>query len=112
MTELIKVDEKRYAEPIILDNNIILPGQEETVRLSAGRLPSDNRLYIYAHVYRSVNPGPTVLMMGGVHGDEINGVMVTRNMIEEKVFEKLNRGTVISVPLLNVFGFINFSETT
>ena len=50
MTELIKVDEKRYAEPIILDNNIILPGQEETVRLSAGRLPSDNRLYIYAHV--------------------------------------------------------------
>ncbi len=110
MTELIKVDEKRYAEPIILDNNIILPGQEETVRLSAGRLPSDNRLYIYAHVYRSVNPGPTVLMMGGVHGDEINGVMITRNMIEEKVFKKLNRGTVISVPLLNVFGFINFSR--
>ncbi len=110
MTELIKVDEKKYAEPIILDNTAILPGQEATVKLGVGRLPSDNRLYIYAHVYRSVNPGPTVLIIGGVHGDEINGVMVARNMIEDKIFEKLDRGTVISVPLLNVYGFINFSR--
>lgn len=108
--DLIKVDEKKYAEAIVLDNISILPGQEATIKMGVGRLPSDNRLYIFAHVYRSVNPGPTVLMIGGVHGDEVNGVMITRNMIEEKVFEKLDRGTVISVPLLNVYGFINFSR--
>lgn len=110
MIELIKVDEKKYAEALVLDNTSILPGQEATIRLGVGRLPSDNKLYIFAHVYRSINPGPTVLMIGGVHGDEVNGVMITRNMIEEKVFEKLDRGTVISVPLLNVYGFINFSR--
>ncbi len=110
MKELIKVDEKKYAEALVLDNTSILPGQEGTIRLGVGRLPSDNRLYIFAHVYRSLKPGPTVLMIGGVHGDEVNGVMITRNMIEEKVFEKLDRGTVISVPLLNVYGFINFSR--
>ncbi len=110
MTELIKIDESKYAKPLILDNTSISPGQEATVKLGVGRLPSDNHLHIFAHVYRSVNPGPTVLMIGGVHGDEINGVMVARNMIEEKTFENLNRGTVISVPLLNVYGFINFSR--
>lgn len=110
MTELIQVDEKEYAKPLVLDITAILPGQEATIKLSVGRLPSDNHLHIFAHVYRSINPGPTVLMIGGVHGDEINGVMINRNMIEERIFEKLNRGTVISVPLLNVYGFINFSR--
>jgi len=110
MRDLIKVDERKYAEPLVLDNTSIAPGQEATVKIGVGRLPSDNRLYIFAHVYRSINPGPTVLMIGGVHGDEINGVMITRNMIEEKKFENLDRGTVISVPLLNVYGFINFSR--
>lgn len=110
MTELIKVDDKKYAEALVLDNTAIMPGQEATVKLGVGRLPSDNRLYIFAHVYRSVNPGPTVLMIGGVHGDEINGVVINRNMIQEKIFENLDRGTVISVPLLNVYGFINFSR--
>jgi len=110
MTELIKVDESRYAEPIVLDNTSIEAGQEAIVKLGVGRLPSDNRLYIYAHVYRSINPGPTVLVIGGVHGDEINGVVIARNLIEDKTFERLDRGTVICVPLLNVYGFINFSR--
>lgn len=110
MTDLIHVDEKKYEAPLILDNTSILPGQEATVKLGVGRLPSDNHLHIFAHVYRSVNPGPTVLIIGGIHGDEINGVMIARNMIEERIFENLDRGTVISIPLLNVYGFINFSR--
>lgn len=110
MAEIIEVDDSKYMEPIVLDNVSIAPGQEETVKLNVGRLPSDTRIYVCAHVYRSINPGPIVLLIGGVHGDEINGVVINRNMIEERLFENLEKGTVISVPILNIYGFINFSR--
>lgn len=110
MEELIKFDEDSYAQPIILGNTSIAPGRDETVRLNVGRLPSDTSIHIFAHVFRSINPGPTILMIGGVHGDEINGVVINRRIIELGLLENLNRGTVISVPLLNIYGFINFSR--
>ena len=51
-----------------------------------------------------------MLVMGGVHGDEINGVETVRRTIEYGMFENLTAGTVIAIPLLNIYGFINFSR--
>ncbi|MEM9820916.1 MAG: succinylglutamate desuccinylase/aspartoacylase family protein, partial [Bacteroidota bacterium] len=61
---------------------------------------------------RSENPGPTMLVLGGVHGDEINGVEIVRRSIESQLFERLIAGSVIAIPLLNIYGFINFSRDT
>lgn len=110
MANIISVDKEHYAQPLVIDRTEIYPGQEETIKINVGRLPSDTRIHIFAHVYRSKNPGPTVLLIGGVHGDEINGVVINRNMIEGRLFEKIKAGTIISVPLLNTYGFINFSR--
>lgn len=43
--------------------------------------------------------------MAGMHGDEINGIEIIRRIIENKYYVP-QRGTVICIPLLNVFGFI------
>lgn len=86
------------------------PGSSGLVRINAGRLPSGNRISIFTYVFRSKNPGPTVLFLGGMHGDEINGVEIIRKSISEKIFNHLKAGTVIAIPLLNIFGFINFSR--
>ncbi len=88
----------------------IAPGKNEVVRLNVARLPSGTVISLRLHIYRSKSPGPTVLIMGGVHGDEINGVEIVRKAIVGKIFENLKAGTVIAVPLLNVYGFINFSR--
>jgi hypothetical protein len=48
--------------------------------------------------------------MGGVHGNEINGIEIVRRSIEERVYKGLLVGTVIVIPLLNVYGFINLSR--
>ena len=56
------------------------------------------------------NPGPCILVVGGVHGDEINGIEIVRKALEEDLFSDLERGSIIAIPLLNVFGFINFSR--
>lgn len=100
----------KHKAPMIIDNKTIEIGEEASIKIQVGRLPSDTTIDIMAHVYRSTNPGPTVLLQGGVHGDEINGIEIVRSLIFEQYLNSINAGTVIAIPLLNVFGFINFSR--
>ncbi len=88
----------------------IAPGQSGVVGLNVGALPSDTSIYINIYVYRSDRPGPTFLIVGGLHGDEINGIEIVRRAIAEESFSQLEAGSVIAIPLLNVYGFINFSR--
>ena len=85
-------------------------GQSAHIKIPVGRLPSSTKISINTFVYRSKNEGPTCLVLGGVHGDEINGVEIVRRAMKEGIFERLTKGSVIAIPLLNVFGFINFSR--
>ena len=93
----------------ILDT-LIPKGGEAVVKLPVGQLPSGTRISICAHVFRAKQKGPCMLVVGGVHGDEINGVEIVREAIEKKFFNTLNKGSVIAIPVLNVYGFINFSR--
>jgi len=88
----------------------IEPGQNEVLRLQVGRLPSDTRIHMNINVYRSEKAGPTLLALAGVHGDEINGVEILRRAIAGGLFENLKRGSVIAIPVLNIYGFNNFSR--
>lgn len=93
-----------------IDGINIAPGEKKTIDLQVSRLPSGTTIDIHAFVWRSKNPGETILISGGVHGDEINGVEIVRRSIAEGLFENLQKGNIIAVPLLNVYGFINFSR--
>lgn len=99
-----------HEDPIILGKTSVLPGESDEAKIKVGRLPSGTPINIRAKVFRSIHPGPTILIIGGVHGDEINGIQIVRKSIMEGVFDELNKGSVIIVPLLNIFGFINFSR--
>jgi len=87
-------------------------GTNEHLKLRVGHIPSGTRIYLNVYVYRSKKPGPTMLVMGGVHGDEINGVEIVRRAIHNEMFDNLKCGSVIAIPLLNIYGFINFSRDT
>jgi len=88
----------------------ILPGENEIVSIDVGRIPSGSQIFVKAHIYRSKNPGPVMLVLAGVHGDEINGIEIVRQSIETGLFNQLDVGTVIAIPILNIYGFINFSR--
>lgn len=96
--------------PIQIADETITPGTSTIVKVSVGQLSSGNRISIRAHVYRAEQAGPTALILGGVHGDEINGVEIVRRAIETEIFNDLIAGSVIAIPLLNIYGFINFSR--
>ena len=78
---------KKKKRDFIINKVKIEPGQNELIKLNVARLPSGTVINIRTHVYRSKNPGPTMLVMGGVHGDEINGVEIVRRLIEQKYFD-------------------------
>ncbi|MEM6864973.1 MAG: succinylglutamate desuccinylase/aspartoacylase family protein [Bacteroidota bacterium] len=94
---------------LVLNENPIAPGENKQVQIKISRLPMGTLIDIPVHVFNSKKSGPTVLVQAGLHGDEINGVETLRQMLEGDMFH-LKRGTVIVVPILNVFGFIHFSR--
>ena len=82
-------------------------GKNEQLRINVGRLTSGNMIYLQGYVFRSKKPGPITLLLAGVHGDEINGIEIIRRAIDKKVFDDVKKGTIIVIPIVNVFGFIN-----
>lgn len=96
--------------PFILHNHYVRPGDHGLIKLQVGKLPSGTMISIHAHVYHSYKPGPAVMILGGLHGDEINGIEIVRRAIFDKIFDEILCGTIIAVPLVNVHGFIKLSR--
>lgn len=94
---------------IVIGGESVSPGENKLLKISIDRLPTGTLIDIPVYVFNSKNPGPTLLIQAGLHGDEINGIEIVRRMLAEKLF-KINKGAVIAVPILNIFGFIHFSR--
>jgi hypothetical protein len=94
---------------MIINGIEIAPGEEKVVDVNIARLPSHTTIDVSITIARSTEPGPVLLLMGGLHGDEINGSEIVRRMIEKNDhIPKI--GTVICIPIINVYGFIYFSR--
>ena len=93
-------------EVINLLGQTIEPGESRTLEFSIAKLYSSTKVEIPVIIERAEEEGPTVLLTGGIHGDEINGVEIVRQLIARDL-NKPKRGTTISIPILNIFGFIN-----
>ena len=97
--------------PVSIEGQVINPGSRSLIELPVAELPSGTRIHINVHVYRAKKPGPCIIILGGLHGDEINGVETVRRILTSKKLEKLKKGMLIAIPLLNVYGFNNFSRS-
>lgn len=80
-------------------------GETKQLYLRIARLPTYTNIDLPVTVMRSPKPGPVLLLSGGLHGDEINGIEIVRQVIEKKLAVP-EAGTVIAIPLMNVYGFI------
>lgn len=89
----------------ILNHKIGL-GESIQVKMNFARLNTRDTIEVPIIVERGKKEGPCLLLIGGVHGDETNGVEIVRQIVA-KGLNKPEIGTIISIPLLNVFGFIN-----
>jgi len=78
-------------------------------RLNISTLPSGTNINIPVHVFRAPEDGPVMLLMAGMHGDEVNGIEIVRRLVRRKMLHP-QRGTIIAIPVLNIYGFLNFSR--
>jgi len=96
-------------EIITIAGHSVEVGKHVKLDLQVAKLPSNTTINIPVHVYRGKEDGPVLLLMAGMHGDEINGTEIIRRMIVGKtIFPK--KGTVIAIPILNIYGFLNYSR--
>lgn len=95
---------------LTIDEQSIHPGESTSLELTVARLPSGTAIHMPVHVFRSHIDGPTVLLSGGLHGDEVNGIEIVRKFLDSGLAEKIKCGSIIAMPIINVYGFINFSR--
>ena len=87
----------------------ILPGETRMIDLPVPSLYTHTQLEMPIQVIRGKKPGPTMFVSAAIHGDEINGVEIIRRILNQKAIKRL-RGTLIAIPVVNIFGFINQSR--
>lgn len=63
------------------------------------------RVRVPLYVASSGKPGPTILAIGGTHGDEYEGPVGLKNLIRELDPAQLVAGRLIVIPVLNVPAF-------
>ncbi|MFT5753093.1 MAG: putative deacylase [Flavobacterium sp.] len=84
----------------------ILPGESKTIDVEIAKLHTMTKLKVPVIIERSKIDGPTVLFSACLHGDEINGTEIVRQIIRNQI-NKPKIGTIICIPIINIFGFIN-----
>ncbi len=84
-------------------------GESKLIKFAIDRLPTGTLIEIPVYVFNGKKEGPTILLQGGLHGDETNSIEIIRRMLDNNDF-KIERGCVIVVPLLSIFGFLHFSR--
>nr|WP_247664721.1 succinylglutamate desuccinylase/aspartoacylase family protein [Pseudoalteromonas sp. MMG010] len=83
--------------------------QRKTLALEAAKLYTHSPLTIPIEVVNGALQGPVLMVCAAIHGDELNGVEVVRQLLA-KIDPNQLRGTLIAVPIVNVFGFIHKSR--
>lgn len=87
----------------------ILPGSSVQLNMAIARLHTHTKIEVPVIIERAQLDGPCLLMLGGIHGNEINGVEIVRKIVALGI-NKPTRGTTICIPVLNVFGFLNLQR--
>lgn len=87
----------------------IQPGSRQTIDLPVSVLSDHTPVTMSVHVVHGRRPGPTLFVSAAVHGDEVIGVEIARRLLRSQHLGSL-RGTLLVVPIVNAFGFLNHSR--
>jgi predicted deacylase len=93
-------------EDFVINSQVIRAGEHKQIILNSYELHTKTKIEIPVFVFRSNQPGPTVLFSAGMHGEETNGIEIIRKLIAREDLKKLNCGNVIAIPVINSVSFL------
>jgi uncharacterized protein len=96
-------------EPFEIGQFRVAAGTRQTIDLPVSVLSDHTPVSLSAHVVHGRQPGQTLFVSAAVHGDEVIGVEIARRLLRSPQLANI-RGTLLVVPIVNTFGFLNHSR--
>jgi predicted deacylase len=88
---------------------LIQPREQRVVELELPPLYVHAPLTLPVHVLHGAKAGHRLFVSAAIHGDEINGIEIIRRLLKHPSLKRLH-GTLIAVPIVNVYGMIHQSR--
>ena len=92
------------SETFVIGNQSIARGESCYFDLTIARLYDSTELSVPVCVIRGKEAGPVCFLSGSIHGDEIVGQEIIRRVLKKQK-SRIQCGTLICVPIVNVFGY-------
>lgn len=89
---------------LLIGGESFAPGDRKKTQLEVASLYDYTKLSIPIEVIRGKRPGPILFISAAIHGDEINGIEIVKRLSQKHSLRNI-KGTLILVPIVNVFGF-------
>lgn len=96
-------------DEVVINGIGIRPGDKTRIEIPVADLYTGAEMTMPVHIIRAKKKGPTLFVSAAIHGDELNGIEIARRLITAKSL-KLTAGTLIVVPMVNVYGVLNQSR--
>ena len=94
---------------IVIGEREIRAGERVNVNVPLPSLYTQSPVFLPVQVMHGRRPGPCLFVTAAIHGDEINGMEIIRRLMDWKSLKNL-RGTLLAVPVVNVYGFVRQSR--
>ncbi len=88
----------------------VKPGRKADIEIPVARLPAGGWVSMPIKVLHGRKEGPRVWLSAAIHGDEVNGVEIIDGVLAAVGHPRSLAGTIVAVPVVNVFGFFNQSR--
>jgi uncharacterized protein len=97
------------AQPFTIAGETIAPGTAADVAFPITTMATGTASSLGIRVLHGARPGPAVFVSAAIHGDEIVGTAVIQRLAQD-LDPRTLAGTVLLVPVANIFGFITHSR--
>jgi hypothetical protein len=87
----------------------IHPGEETNLALPMPEQYSCAPMYMPIRIMHGKTKGPCVLIFSTLNGNELNGIEIVNNLMKDMSADKIS-GTIIAIPVVNVYGLTHFPK--
>ena len=92
-----------------LGGQVVPPGERSRIEIPVAPLYNQAMVSLVAIVVNGTRPGPKLWVSGAIHGDELVGFAVIRELLQKIEPQDLS-GTLVAFPTVNVFGVLHQSR--
>jgi hypothetical protein len=90
---------------ITIGDVTVKPGRKTQIELPFARVITGATESLPIVVINGRSPGPVIWLSAAIHGDELNGIQIIRQVLRSLDARKV-RGAVIAAPIVNPLGFL------